>query len=75
MLVWFTRPQFSANASVTGTPLGVFTSIEHTENSDGGNSTALRVAPVNYGVTYGTFVVGQFSVSAGVKVKYRKDEE
>ena len=70
-----TKKEVSASPSVTGTPLGVFTSIEHTENSRGGNSTVLRVAPVNYGVTYGTFVVGQFSVSVGFKVEYRKDEE
>ena len=69
------KKEVSASASVTGTPLGTFTSVERTEKSDGSNSTALRVSPFNYGATVGAALVGQFSISVGVKVEHKKDEE
>ena len=69
------KREASSSASVTGTPIGVFTSVEHTQKSNGSNSAALRVAPINYGATVGAMVVAQFSVSVGVKVEYKKDED
>jgi RHS repeat-associated protein len=69
-----TRVESSVSAAVTGTPVGVFVSGERT-TSDAGTSATLRVAPVNYGVTIGAFLVGEFNLSAGVKIEYNSGND
>lgn len=64
-----TKYEGSVSAAVAGTPFGIFVSGERT-TSENGNSAALRVSPLNYGVTLGAFLVGEFNVSAGLKIEY-----
>lgn len=69
-----TKVEGSLSAAVTGTPVGVFVSGEGT-TSDSGTSATLRVAPVNYGVTFGAFLVGEFNISAGIKIEYNSGND
>jgi RHS repeat-associated protein len=69
-----TKVESSVSAAVTGTPVGIFVTGERT-TTDSGTSTILRVAPVNYGVTFGAFLVGEFNVSAGVKFQYNSGND
>lgn len=69
-----TKVESSVSAAVTGSPVGVFISGERT-TSDAGTSAALRIAPLSYGHTFGAFLVGEYNVSAGVKIEYNNNNE
>lgn len=62
----------SANASITATPIGVHTTLESTRNENGTTNT-FRIAPFNFGLTYGVVVVGEFNLDLGLKMTWKND--
>ncbi|KIA95215.1 hypothetical protein OC25_07845 [Pedobacter kyungheensis] len=64
----------SLAASVIGTPIGVFTSIEGVKD-DTGTSNTVRVAPLSYGMAVGVGLVGEFNIDLGIKIKWRNEKK
>jgi len=63
----------SMSAAVTGTPFGIFGTLESV-NTGGDVASTMRIAPFNYGVSFGAVLVGEFNFDFGIKIKFKSDE-